>query len=278
MLLGAHVGTAGGYVNAVTSGEELNADVIQIFTRNQMQWKPKPLDRRAALDFREAFKSSRLKAAVAHGSYLINLATPEKKLRAMSVKAVLDEVGRCDALGIGAYIFHPGSHVGSGEEKGEAREAESLTEILSATENMDVKLALEGMAGQGNVICHDFQAIRRVLDAVDSERLGVCIDTCHMFAAGYDMRDEDSLAETMHHFKKEIGMKKLLAVHLNDSKGELGCRRDRHENIGKGKIGIDGFRALMHYPGLGRIPMALETPGIGEYRREIELLRKLASS
>ena len=275
MWLGAHVGIGGGYSNAVTSGVEIAADVIQIFTRNQMQWKAKPIEDEAARRFREDFKSSKLKAVVAHGSYLTNLASPEKKGLKTSIDAVLDEIGRCEKLGIDTYIFHPGSHVGAGDEKGEKTEARSLSYILEKTEGCSVRLALENMAGQGNVICHHFDSISRIIEDVDSERLGVCLDTCHLFAAGYDIRGKASLHATMGEFKEKIGMKRLLAVHLNDSKGELGSRRDRHECIGKGRIGIEGFRQLMHYPGLSRIPMALETPNPDGYKREIALLRKL---
>lgn len=275
MLLGAHVGTAGGFSNAVKAGEEIKADIIQIFTRNQMQWKAKPIDAADAEKFRDDFARSRLKAVIAHGSYLINLASPEKNARKMSINAAVEEVMRCGQLGIGTYIFHPGSHVGSGDRKGEKREAESLGEIISKTADLPVKLALENMAGQGNVICHDFGAIANVIEMTGSGRLGVCLDTCHLFASGYDMRDRKTLAATMKEFKAEIGMNRLLAFHLNDSKGELGCRLDRHENIGKGKIGTEGFKALMHYPGLSKIPMALETPGGKRYRQELALLRKL---
>lgn len=275
MLLGAHVGTAGGFSNAVKSGMEIKADIIQIFTRNQMQWKAKPIDSSEAEKFRDALAASSLKGVIAHGSYLINLASPERKSRQMSIDAVVEEVGRCGQLGIGIYIFHPGSHVGSGDKKGEKREAESLREILSRTADIPVRLALENMAGQGNVICHDFAAIANVLQMTDSDRLGVCLDTCHLFASGYDMRDKKSLSVTMKEFKSLVGIKRLLAFHLNDSKGEIGCRLDRHENIGKGKIGLEGFKALMHYPGLSKIPMALETPGGKRYRQEIALLRKL---
>lgn len=275
MLIGAHVGTGGGIANAVSNGEKLNADVIQIFTRNQMQWNAKPLDPGDAQAFRKAFRASRLKSVVAHGSYLTNLASPDRKSRAISIAAVLDEIGRCVQLGIGIYIFHPGSHVGSGDAKGEKAESESLRQILSKTEGLPVKLALENMAGQGNVICHTFSSIASILGMVDSDRLGVCLDTCHLFAAGYDISGKEGLSSTMKEFKSEIGMKKLLAMHLNDSKWELGSRKDRHESIGRGKIGKEGFRALMHYPGLSRIPMALETPGVDRYKAEIAMLRKL---
>ena len=276
MLLGGHVGIGGGFSNAVSSGIDIGADIIQIFTRNQMQWKAKPIDEEAAVKFRNDFRTSGLKGIIAHGSYLTNLASPEKKTLKMSIGAVIEEVGRCAQLGIGTYIFHPGSHVGAGDEKGSRTEAESLKTVLSKTDKLPVRLAVENMAGQGNTLCHDFGALADILGMVGSERVGVCLDTCHMFASGYDIRDRESLDSTMKEFKKEVGMKRLLAMHINDSKGQLGSRIDRHEKIGKGNIGIEGFGALMHYRGLSRIPMALETPGGEEnYREEIALLRTL---
>ncbi len=275
MLLGAHVGIGGGFSNAVKSGEEIGADIIQIFTRNQMQWKAKPIDEKAAEQFRNDFASSSLKAVIAHGSYLTNLASPDRKGLKMSIDTVIDEIARCALLGVGVYIFHPGSHVGAGDEKGEKTEAESLKYILSKTEGLPVRLALENMAGQGNVICHRLGTIAGILESVGSERLGVCLDTCHLFAAGYDIRSRKALSSTMNEFRRTIGIRKLFAIHLNDSKGELGSRLDRHENIGKGKIGIECFRELMHMKGLAKIPMALETPGGTRYRQEIALLRGL---
>ncbi len=276
MLLGAHVGIGGGFENAVTSGLSIKADAIQIFTRNQMQWKAKPIEQSDAEQFRTVYGESGLKSIVAHGSYLINLASPEDRLRRISIEAAVDEMTRCGQLGVQTYIFHPGSHMGSGDEKGENTEVESLREVLRQTEGSDVRMALETMAGQGNVICHSFESIARILDAVDSPRLGTCIDSCHIFAAGYDIRNVKGLNATMKKFRDTIGMKRLLAFHLNESRADLGKRLDRHENIGRGKIGIEGFRALMHYRGLSRVPMILETPG-GEkaYRKEISTLRKL---
>ncbi len=276
LLLGAHVGTGGGFRNAISSGLSIKADAIQIFTRNQMQWKARPILEDDAASFRTAYAESKLKGIVAHGSYLTNLASPVNSSRRISIEAVVDEMKRCEQLGIKTYIFHPGSHVNSGEEKGEKREVESIREVMRLTEGSVVKMALETMAGQGNVICHRFEAVSGILDAVDSNRLGACIDTCHIFAAGYDIRDVKHLNATMKNVRETIGIKRVMAVHLNDSRADIGKRLDRHENIGKGKIGIGGFRALMHSGGLSRIPMILETPG-GEnmYRKEIEMLRKL---
>ncbi len=276
LLLGAHVGIGGGFDNAVKSGLSINADVIQIFTRNQMQWKAKPIPSEDAERFRAAYAESGLKGIVAHGSYLINLASPEDKHRRTSVNAAVDEMTRCSQLGVQTYIFHPGSHVGSGDEKGENMEVKSIREVLRLTEGLEVSMALETMAGQGNVICRTFESAAHVLDAVDSSRLGICMDSCHIFAAGYDIRDVKRLKATMKKFSDTIGYERLFAVHLNDSKADLGRRVDRHENIGKGKIGVEGFRGLMHTSRLSGVPMILETPG-GEsaYRRELKTLRKL---
>ncbi len=276
MLIGAHVGIGGGFQNAVASGLAIKADTIQIFTRNQMQWKAKPIEESDAERFRAVYAESGLKGIVAHSSYLINLASPDDKLRRTSVHAVVEEMERCRRLGVPTYIFHPGSHVGSGDTKGEATEARSIREVLNRTESSDVRMALETMSGQGNVICRSFESVANVIDAVDSPRLGACIDSCHIFAAGYDIRDAKRLNSTMKMFRDTIGIERLLAFHLNDSKADIGMHLDRHENIGRGKIGIAGFRALMHYRGISRIPMVLETPG-GEkaYKKEIAMLRKL---
>ncbi|MBX8631532.1 MAG: deoxyribonuclease IV [Thermoplasmata archaeon] len=276
MLIGAHVGIGGGFTNAVSSGLAIKADIIQIFTRNQMQWKSRPLDVRDAERFRDAFAESGLKGVIAHGSYLINLAGSDAGNAAMSVSAVVEEMRRCDALGIGTYIFHPGSHRGAGEERGITNEIQNIGRILDATADMQVKMAVETMAGQGDVICSSFESIARIIEGVDSPRIGVCLDTCHVFAAGYDVRTAEGVRKTLKRFREVIGFDRLLAVHLNDSKAKLGSRVDRHENIGKGEIGKECFRSLMHTASLSRIPMALETPG-GEkmYSRELRLLRKL---
>ncbi|MEM3852643.1 MAG: deoxyribonuclease IV [Methanomassiliicoccales archaeon] len=276
MLLGAHVGIAGGYTNALAEGEQIGADVIQIFTRNQMQWKAKPLQPDQASDFRAAVKGSRLKAVVAHASYLLNFASPDSSLRSKSIEAALDEIHRCELLGVGVYIFHPGSHSSTSEEEGIQREAESLKTILDRTEEGGVQLALEGMAGQGDTICHSFESIAEVLRRVESKRQMVCLDTCHLFAAGYDMSTAEGVRETLGLFKDKIGMGKLAAIHLNDSKGKRGSRLDRHQNIGKGEIGIEGFKAIVHMKGISRTPMILETPnGDKMYSKEIRLLRRL---
>jgi deoxyribonuclease-4 len=274
MLLGAHVGISGGFPKAIASGISIKADAIQIFTRNQMQWKAKPIDAGDAERFRAAFRESRLKAVVAHGSYLTNLAGGDKTATDRSVDAVIDEIGRCGLLGIDTYIFHPGSHAGAGEESGLRREGENLKKILDATTGCEVSLALETMAGQGHIICSRLESIAEVLKDVDSSRLGVCVDTCHIFAAGYDIAEKSGFDTFMKGFRRTIGMKRLMAVHLNDSKTELGSHVDRHENIGKGKIGIECFRTIMNTEALSKIPMLLETPGgEGVYAREIRLLR-----
>jgi len=276
MLLGAHVGISGGFHNAVFRGEEIGCDVIQIFTRNQMQWNAKPITQEQAELFKEAFTKSTVKMAIAHGSYLINLATPEEKSAERAVNAFELEVKRCAALGIPLYVFHPGSHSGTDEASGIDREVKNLKRILDETEDSGVNLALEGMAGQGDTICHTFDSIHEVLRKVDNPRMGVCLDTCHLFAAGYDISSASGVKKVLAEFNEKIGMKLLFAVHLNDSRGALGSHLDRHENIGKGKIGKECFKTLMHMRSLSRIPMALETPnGEKMYSRELKLLRSL---
>lgn len=276
MLLGAHVGISGGFHNAIASGEEIGCDVVQIFTRNQMQWKSKPITEEQSRLFREAMEGSSVKMAIAHGSYLMNLASPDSGSRNRSIEAFETEVMRCHSLGIGLYIFHPGSHAGSGESAGMEREVESLKTLISRTEDTGVQLAIENMAGQGDTLCSRFEAIAEILKGVGSSRLSVCLDTCHMFAAGYDIRTASGLKRTLSLFNRTVGQSRLAAFHLNDSKRELGARIDRHENIGKGKIGIECFRALLHTRGIGKLPMVLETPnGESMYAKELKLLRKL---
>jgi len=275
MLIGAHVSAGGGFENAVVRGVGIKADIIQIFTRNQMQWHSKPLDGREAESFRNALKASGLRCVIAHASYLLNFASPDEGLRKKSVSAALEELGRCEALGVYAYIFHAGSHRGSGEKAGMEAETRSIGEILDGSD-ASVRIAVETMAGQGNVLCNTFEELHDLLQSVGSARLGVCIDTCHIFAAGYDIRDRKSFSSTLKAFNRKVGAGRLIAMHLNDSKGKLGSGRDRHANIGKGEIGKECFASIMHTRSLSGIPMALETPG-GEaaYRKEIKLLRSL---
>ena len=277
MLLGAHVSTAGGMPNAVSSGLELGCEAIQVFTRNQRQWTPKPLDEHDIANFRaDAKKAGYLTTAVSHASYLINLCAAKPELLEKSKTAFLDEIGRCHALGIPYLCIHPGSHVGEGEEAGLALIADTVREALAATKGQRVKILLENTAGQGTNLGWRFEHLQELLKTTKSKRVGVCIDTCHLFASGYDMRTAKSYEKTMQELDDRIGVDRVFALHLNDSKHELGSRRDRHEHIGEGEIGKAGFRALVNDERWKDRPGLLETPGGPDgYKDNLKRLRSM---
>ena len=215
--------------------------------------------------FKAAWEASGIRMVVAHDSYLINLATPDDALLEKSRSAMRIEVERCEQLGIPYLVMHPGSHVGSGEEAGLRRVAESFDAIHRQTAGFQAKILVETTAGQGTNLGWQFEQIARIFEHVaQPERLGVCFDTCHAFAAGYDIRTEAAYRQTMAEFDRIIGLARLNAIHVNDSVKPLGCRVDRHEAIGKGHIGLDGFRWLMNDPRLADIPKILETPKGGD--------------
>ncbi len=274
MLLGAHVSIAGGIFLAPERGKELGCDCIQIFSKNQMQWAAAALAEKDAEVFREAFLRSGLQSAVVHGSYLTNLASPDPKLLEKSRKAFLLEMERCAQLGIELLIFHPGAHMGAGEEKGLKTIAESLEWVLERGPE-GITLTLENTAGQGSLLCSGFEQLAKIIELVgEKKRVAVCIDTCHTFAAGYDFVQDYSAV--WREFERTVGLEKIRAFHLNDAKAQCGSHLDRHENIGKGKIGKDGFVQLMNDRRFEKIPMNLETPG-GDmgYKKDLKFLRSL---
>ena len=276
VLLGAHVPTAGGLANAPERGKSIGAEAIQIFTRSQLQWKARPLATDEVHAFKQAFSQSGLRRVVAHGSYLVNLASPDADARARSRAAFAAEIERCDALGIEHLIFHPGAHMGAGEKLGLATLAASLDHVLERTRGAAVTLLLEVTAGQGSTIGHRFEHLAEVLQRVKSaERLGVCLDTCHLFAAGYDIATARGYDETWATFERTVGSRTLKAIHLNDAKMGLGSRLDRHAPIGNGHLGRETFRRIVGDPRLAGIPLILETPGgLEGWKRELRLLRR----
>lgn len=276
-LLGAHVPTTGGLTTAAASGGAIAADAIQIFTRNQVQWRSKPVSAEEAAAFRTAVAASGVKTVVAHGSYLVNLASPKADVLAKSRDAFLAEMQRCHALGIPYLIFHPGAHMGTGEEAGLRAVAESLDHVLAHAEGLDVSPLLEITAGQGSYVGYSFEHLAAVLRRVKRpERLGVCLDTCHLLAAGYDIATPEGYEATMADFDRIVGLHTVKAMHLNDAKKGLGSRLDRHEAIGKGCLGLEAFRRIVNDTRFGGIPMVLETPGgLDEWKKEIALLRSL---
>lgn len=260
-LIGTHVSIAGGVSLAIERADRLNCLAMQVFVKNANRWESPDLEPEEAERFRRARVCSNLKRCMAHDSYLINLASPDDALWDRSKRALLDELRRCDLLGLEQLVVHPGAHVGSGESEGIGRIAAALDWIQAEEGDLDVKIALETTAGQGTSIGHQFEHLRDIFTEVqEPERLFVCLDTCHIFAAGYDIRRQQDYSETIELFDAIIGLEKLKVIHLNDSKRDLGSRVDRHEHIGKGFIGEDGFRWFLNDPRFVEVPKILETP------------------
>ncbi len=277
MLLGAHIPVSGGVFRAPERGRALTCDCMQIFSKNQMQWKAKPISDDDAENFKAGVAKHDIVETVIHDSYLINLASPDDELLRKSREAFLDEMMRARKLGIRYLVFHPGAHVGSGEQAGLRRIAESLNWARAEFDSSDVELLLEITAGQGSVLGHSFEQLATVIDMLDEPKsAGICFDTCHAYAAGYDVRSPKGYEKTMDQLEDTLGFERLKAVHLNDSKGKLGSRLDRHDGIGKGHIGIDGFKNVMNDQRLEGVPMVLETPdGEKRYADELKTLRAL---
>jgi deoxyribonuclease-4 len=260
MLLGAHVSISGSIDKAVDRAVELGCTTFQIFTRNPRGWEAKPLTKKEVEEFRRKFEERGFKVAVAHMPYLPNISSPDKTAHKRSTKSLIQELRRSGELGLQYLVVHVGSHMGKGVEVGIRQAAEAVNMALSQVEN-DVMILLENMAGQRNSVGSTFENIRSILDLVkDGDRVGVCLDTCHAFAAGYDLRAREAIDETLKRFDEIIGLDKLKVIHVNDSKGDLGSGIDRHEHIGMGKIGERGFFELFHHPVIRPLPLILETP------------------
>lgn len=280
LLLGAHMSIAGGLHNAIARGVTAGSTALQIFTKNASQWRAKPLEDDAIARFKADLAGSPIDqlALVAHDSYLINLASPDPDRWRQSVDAFTDELRRCDQLGVPYLVTHPGAHMGEGEEAGLQRVAEALRQALSAAPPCRTTVLLETTAGQGSALGHRFAHLGRLLELVpDEERLGVCFDSCHVFAAGYEINTEAGYAATWDEFEREIGLHRLRVLHLNDAKKPLASRVDRHEHLGKGHIGREGFRLLMNDARLRDRVMVLETPKGDDCAEDIENMAFLRS-
>lgn len=259
-LFGSHLSIAGGYYKAVETAASLGMDTVQIFSKNNNQWKGKPLSVDDVRLFRESVERTGIRRPCAHNSYLINVASPDDALWQKSVDALVDELQRAEALGLDGVVMHPGAFVGSSEEAGQRRIVLALDEVHSRTAGLRCQLWLETTAGQGTCLGHRFDQIGFVLNEVrQSDRLGVCVDSCHIVAAGYPLQTDDEYAETMAQFDKAIGVKRICAWHLNDSKKPLGSRVDRHEHIGEGFLGLEPFCHIVNDPRFPDTPMYLET-------------------
>jgi len=276
MKFGAHMSISGGLHKAFGYGERAGCDTIQIFSKNQQQWRGKALLEQDIGLFKAEQQRTGLGPVVVHDSYLINLASPNDELWEKSIGAFADELERCNALGIPYLVTHPGAHTGSGEEAGLRREATALNRLLGAGVGGDTLILLETTAGQGTCLGQRFEHLAYLIEqAVHPERIGVCIDTCHILVAGYDIRTPAACAATFAEFDRVVGMERIKAFHLNDSQKDLGSRVDRHTHIGAGCVGLEGFRAIVNDARFADLPMILETPKGDDLAEDIENLSKL---
>jgi deoxyribonuclease-4 len=252
---------AGGLPQAVRRAVAAGCGVVQLFLKNQLRWPGRPLDEGEAVEFRRELAASGLREACAHANYLVNLATPDPDEWDRAVATLTDELERAERLGLPFVVLHPGSHRGAGLLEGHARLVGALDEIARRTEGAPVRIALENTAGAGNVLGARAEDLGAVFDRVRRpERLALCLDTCHLFAAGYDLRTPRRFEAVLDDFDRHVGLERLVAFHLNDCRASLGSRLDRHENIGAGQIGLPAFRFLLRHPRLSALPMILETP------------------
>lgn len=273
-LLGVHCSVSGGLVNAFEEAAGLGINTFQIFSRNQRQWRTRPVDKDEKEAFRNAHNESRVQTTFSHCSYLINLAAEKDDIREKSIKALQGELERCTALGLSFCVLHPGAAGSQEKDIAIDKIAEALQIVLEATQGSPVKIALENTAGQGSSVGGPLENLKLITDRTGNPRIGFCIDTCHAFAAGYDIRTSEGFEAFMEIFSGMLGIKNLLALHLNDSKGSLGSHLDRHMHIGTGQLGIEPFRSIMNeYP---HIPKVLETPKEDDWdKKNLELLRGL---
>ncbi|MBI3734084.1 MAG: deoxyribonuclease IV [Chloroflexi bacterium] len=278
MLLGAHFSASGGAHKAFAFADAWHCTAMQIFTKSPNQWASRALTDEECAKFATAAAQSGVMVVTAHDSYLINLASPDPLTLEKSQHAFRVELERCERLGVPFLVTHMGSHMGAGEEAGLRQLAASIDKVHDELTGYRVQILLEATAGQGNHLGYTFEHLAEVLARVKAnERLGVCLDSCHLFVAGYDLRDERSYKATMRRFGRLVGFNRLKCFHLNDAKTDLGSRRDRHERIGKGKIGREGFRLIMQDRRLAKVPKIIETPDVMEVGdQDLRLLRRLA--
>jgi deoxyribonuclease IV len=280
MWLGAHLGISGGLAEAVREGRKIGCVSLQIFSKSPQMWSGPAIAPAAAEEFRVAVGAEGIRATAVHHGYLANLASPKAFMLKRSRTAFLDEVQRADLLGVDALIFHPGAHLGSGVDAGLRTIAESLRFVLEKAPESRVRFLLENAAGQGTTLGSRFEELASVLAQVDRpDRLGVTLDTCHLFAAGFDFRDDASYGALIDQVERVLGRETVRAFHLNDAKAALGSHLDRHENIGKGEIGVEGFRRFVNDPRWATTPGYLETPldehGYALYAAGLKTLRSL---
>jgi deoxyribonuclease-4 len=276
MKIGAHMSIAGGVEKCFERGAKLRCETIQIFTANQVQWRVKDISTDAATKFRAAQRDFGIAPVFAHNSYLVNLCSTDEKILKKSIRAMILELRRCEKLQLPFVVMHPGAHLGGGERAGLRQISRSLDEIFAKTARSTVKIALETTAGQGSNLGFRFEHLAEIIaSARQKRRLCVCVDTCHIFAAGYDIRTRRGFRETMREFDRVIGIERIAAFHLNDSKAPLGSRVDRHAHIGRGQIGLEAFKFLVNDERFCGFPGVLETPHDRFLRADLRNLRTL---
>jgi deoxyribonuclease IV len=266
----------GGVSEALLRGQRVGCECIQMFTKSARQWASKPYTDEEVAAFRSGQPQTGIGIVIAHDSYLLNLGASDERLRQRSVAGLIDELTRCEMLGIPNLVAHPGAHVGAGEEAGLATISRSIDEAHHSCAGFKVNLTLEITAGQGTNLGYNFKQMAQIFDRVtENERLRLCFDTEHAFAAGYDLSTAEGYEMTFAELDETVGLERLAAFHLNDSKKPLGSRVDRHENIGKGLLGVETFRRLINDPRFGGLPMCLETPKGPDLREDVETLELL---
>ena len=279
-LLGAHMSIEKSHALAIDRAAAFDMTALQIFTKNASRWTAKPIEPAAAEAFRERLAGSDIGFTVAHDSYLINMASPDDALWEKSLNAFQDEMARCSQLGVPYLVTHPGAHMGTGVDAGVRRVAEGLNRLFDEDPTNPTVVLLETTAGQGTTLGSTFEELAGIIDQVENkDRVAVCLDTCHVFAAGYDLRTPETYEATIQAFDDIIGLNRLVTFHLNDSKKGLGLRTDRHAHIGEGELGLEAFRLLLTDPRFAETPGVLETPKdddeLGD-QRNMRTLRDLA--
>lgn len=276
MKFGAQVSASGGVWKAYERGEEIGCETIMVYTKSNRQWKSKPLDEKVIAKYHEtaAQYANKIDPMVVHAAYLINVASNKPEVLEKSAVALRDEIERAEALGVTRLVFHPGSHLGEGEDVGLDKIVAAMKQVIADTPGYKVRVCLETMAGQGTNLGHKFEHLGYLLKEIDApDRMGVCFDTCHVFAAGYDLRTPETYAETMTQFDEIVGLDQIQCFHFNDTKHDLGSHRDRHEHIGKGFLGESAFANFVNDPRWADVPAHLETPktGTDDEGNEIEM-------
>ena len=277
MLIGAHVSIGGGIDQAVVRANRLKSETFQIFARSPRTLRAKPLEPEKADLFKMRMAKSNLSKPMIHDNYLINLGTPKARMQKLYRKAFADEMSRAQVLGVPYLVFHPGAHMGKGEKQAIVRIAANLDWCIENTATPDVTLCMENTAGQGTVVGHRFEQMRTIIDSTKYPgKMAVCLDTCHAFASGYDLRTREGYEAVLTSFHETVGIDRLKAFHLNDSVGELGSHLDRHQHIGKGLLGTEVFRLLMNDPRFKDCPGNIETPDFNGWNgKNLKLLRSL---